>query len=173
MIEISASGLSQYVPNRRRSQRRAALLPARIAFDSGTDSIECTIRDISEAGARVQITADDAIPDHGFLIVMRDGTAHEAEVRWRKPTEMGLALSRPVSLRGAVPKAMQHVKDLWTNQCVTPLVSPPITITAEMIDAGVAAYSAWKPLDLPSFHSEPDMIRSVYAAMQRVRPKDR
>ena len=74
---------------RRRFFRRRMLKGARIAFDSNS-VFSCTVRDISETGARLEIGNTLPIPDE-FTLTMEDGSASfHCKVRRRTMTTLGV-----------------------------------------------------------------------------------
>jgi c-di-GMP-binding flagellar brake protein YcgR len=75
---------------RRRFFRRRMLKGARIAFNNGSSIFSCTIRDISEGGARLEIGNTLGIPDE-FTLTMEDGSASfPCRVRRRTMTTLGV-----------------------------------------------------------------------------------
>ena len=156
--------------NRRTAQRKTALLRGKIVFDDGAGQIDCMIRDFSDFGARIDLAGGQIVPTHVFLLVARDSTAYEAEVRWRNPKQMGLFFSQRISLLGRVPDRVSYLKQLLTSFHVTARPAKPVEITPEMVCAGLAAYSGWKARNIASLNSEEALVRTVFAAMQRVMP---
>ena len=73
---------------RRRFFRRRMLNGARISFNGSVFS--CTVRDISEAGARLEIGSTIPIPDE-FTLSMEDGSAsYRCRVRRRTMSTLGV-----------------------------------------------------------------------------------
>jgi hypothetical protein len=76
--------------DKRHRQRQRVLKGGKIVFADGSFSVECTIRNISDTGARVQVPTSVAIPDRFTLIDAHVGTRRKAKVVWRKGDLMGL-----------------------------------------------------------------------------------
>jgi hypothetical protein len=77
----------------RRSLRTRTLLKGKLSFGRGAFTVDCTIRDISGTGARVRVQPGAAVPAQVFLVHLRDRTAFEATVKWRrKDGQLGLKL---------------------------------------------------------------------------------
>jgi len=75
---------------RRRFFRRRMLKGARISFDKSSSIFSCTVRDISEGGARLEIGNTLGIPDE-FTLTMEDGSASfQCVVRRRTMTTLGV-----------------------------------------------------------------------------------
>ena len=63
---------------------------ARISFENSSSIFSCTIRDISETGARLEIGNTLPIPDE-FTLTMEDGSAtFRCRVRRRSMTTLGV-----------------------------------------------------------------------------------
>lgn len=73
----------------RYAQRTRALKGARIVYNHGHSSLNCTIRNLSEGGAKIVVETTIGIPD-GFTLMLDDGASHDCSVRWKKITEMGV-----------------------------------------------------------------------------------
>jgi len=97
----------------RKSPRKKVLLRGKLICDEPFQSIDCTISDISVSGAGIRLFALQNVPERVYLIIMRDGFAHEAEVRWRSRSNLGLLFHRSFSLDREVPTEMQFLKNLW------------------------------------------------------------
>ena len=63
--------------NKRSSQRQRVLKTGKIIFAGGSFSIDCTIRNISETGARLQVPTTVGIPDKFTLV-----DAHGIKGEW-------------------------------------------------------------------------------------------
>lgn len=81
---------AQPISVRRSSDRRKVLKAARITIDNGRTFTTCTMREISEWGARLQITAGQFIPAIFDLVVELDGMRARCEVIWRSEMEIGV-----------------------------------------------------------------------------------
>jgi hypothetical protein len=170
MGDVSAA--PQNFADRRASRRKKSLLAGKIVYESGARTCDCTIRDISETGARVEIPVGQILPKNLFLIEVRGGLAYDCEVKWRTPSAIGLQFLRVWPLAGELPEECRYLKQLVAgNGAVQP--APIVEITSEMIGAGIAAYGAWKPEKFGWLHTEQEMVRSVYIAMQRAIRKER
>jgi PilZ domain len=80
------------VPRERRAARRRRVLLAAQAFAKGCSQfMECTIRDLSSAGAAVRLAA--SAPDTFELRIMRDGTSRMARTIWKDGDRRGLVFT--------------------------------------------------------------------------------
>jgi hypothetical protein len=76
--------------SKRGSPRQRVLKSGRIVFANGSFSVECTIRNISGTGARLQVPLTVVIPERFTLIDSHGGTRHVATVVWRKGDLLGI-----------------------------------------------------------------------------------
>jgi len=98
--------------NRRKALRGKVFLGGKLNYSNSAFSPDCTIRDISESGARISVNVVGPIPENIFLIGLRDGVVYDAEVIWRNPPQFGLRFKSlyPVD---ALPQTMHFLRQLW------------------------------------------------------------
>jgi hypothetical protein len=70
-------------------QRHRTLKGGMIVFNHGQSSIDCTVRNLSDRGARLQVTSIMGIPDR-FELVLANAPGKPCQVIWRKTTEIGV-----------------------------------------------------------------------------------
>ncbi len=80
--------------NRRQSDRRKVLWGARLASLDGGRYLRCITRDISCAGARVNIEDQLFQGTSAYFLDLRNRFAYEARVVWQRPPELGLEFIR-------------------------------------------------------------------------------
>lgn len=74
-----------------RSQARLrSILGARIVFANGNSSMDCLIRDISPAGARLELSSAATIPERFGLFIPQKGKTFEVAIKWRRGDEIGV-----------------------------------------------------------------------------------
>ncbi|MBI3703748.1 MAG: PilZ domain-containing protein [Rhizobiales bacterium] len=75
---------------RRKVQRHRTLKAGHIAFNrAGT--IDCQVRNLSPAGACLEVASPLGIPDRFMLVVDADHMQQPCHVIWRTATRMGVA----------------------------------------------------------------------------------
>src|SRR6187399_1947297 len=74
---------------RRPKARQRVLLTGIVAYANGAHSFHCTIRNLSETGARLAVGNNTQFPSDFYLINIRDRVVHEAKLAWNKGTEIG------------------------------------------------------------------------------------
>ncbi|WP_256805517.1 MULTISPECIES: PilZ domain-containing protein [unclassified Bradyrhizobium] len=73
---------------RRDKARHRVLKAGTIEFGGG--AIDCTIRNLSDTGAALDVTSPVGIPDHFILVVQAGGTHLSCTVVWRKEKRIGV-----------------------------------------------------------------------------------
>jgi hypothetical protein len=76
--------------NKRGSPRQRMLKAGKIVFAGGAFSVDCTIKSLSETGARLQVPTTVSIPDRFTLIDVQAGKRRAVSVTWRKGELMGI-----------------------------------------------------------------------------------
>jgi hypothetical protein len=74
----------------RRDERVRALLRARILFNNKSSSIDCTVRNISAGGAKLEVSSVLTVPNEFDLEVPQKGRTYRARLMWRDATHIGV-----------------------------------------------------------------------------------
>jgi hypothetical protein len=80
---------NRYVP------RRRVLKGGKIIFPDGTMVADCVIRNLSVAGARLDVPATLALPHEFKLLDVQTERRYIAKVAWRRGDQMGVEFSDP------------------------------------------------------------------------------
>jgi hypothetical protein len=78
--------------NKRNALRQRVLKAGTIAF--GGAGIDCTVRNISEGGAALEVASVVGIPNDFSLVIPSDNLNHKCRVVWRKPTRIGVTFEQ-------------------------------------------------------------------------------
>lgn len=97
----------------RRAPRQRALLSAKAVYLDGAMSLDCTIVDRSESGARIRATRTALLPKRFFLLDFKHATAHDVSVAWSAPPFWGLNFERSLPLNRDLPSELKHLATLW------------------------------------------------------------
>ncbi|KYH01998.1 PilZ domain-containing protein [Bradyrhizobium sp. DOA1] len=73
---------------RREKARHRVLKAGTIEFGGG--AIDCTVRNLSDTGAALDVTSPVGIPDRFTLFVQADGAHRACTVVWRKEKRIGV-----------------------------------------------------------------------------------
>jgi hypothetical protein len=85
----------------RRSIRECVNVPAWISVGPD-DPKPCTVLDVSEHGARIQVGAVADLPEFVDLLFTRDGSRlRRCQIAWRSEGQIGVCYIGPVEVRGA------------------------------------------------------------------------
>ena len=74
----------------RRSERVRSFLRARILFNNGASTIDCTIKNISLHGAKIEIAHSLSVPSEFDLEVPQRARTYRAKMMWRAADSIGV-----------------------------------------------------------------------------------
>jgi hypothetical protein len=82
--------------NARGSERMRAFMAARILFNKGMMHVDCTIRNISEGGAKLEISGAVTLPEEFDLVIPQKNQRRRARLCWRQDDACGVRfIDRP------------------------------------------------------------------------------
>jgi diguanylate cyclase (GGDEF)-like protein len=84
------NGVGERVVDRRSERRQRVLQRGQIRAAGHGSAVDCTIRDLSAAGARLRVDAFYAVPDEFELYFTRSGSRRQARVRWQIGNDIGV-----------------------------------------------------------------------------------
>ena len=73
----------------RSAPRRIALKGGHIVFNGGRSTIDCTVRNLSSKGAKLQVSSVVGIPDT-FDLLLQGHTKQPCRIKWRRLKEIGV-----------------------------------------------------------------------------------
>jgi hypothetical protein len=79
----------QVVDEHREAPRRRLLKAGKISFGGGA-AIDCTVRNLSETGAALEVISPVGIPEHFTLVIEADHIHVPCRVVWRKEKRIGV-----------------------------------------------------------------------------------
>jgi hypothetical protein len=85
----AASGGAADAAQRRHATRQKTLIGAQVVFNDLMSTFNCTIRDLSDTGARIKLNAPVQIPQ-AFILRFGDGRVRQCKVRRRNALELGI-----------------------------------------------------------------------------------
>lgn len=81
----------QDMRNERRSEiRKRTLKGGKIVFNNRASVMTCTIRDLSQSGARLCLASTVGLPDRFSLLHEGDDASWECRVVWRAERQLGI-----------------------------------------------------------------------------------
>jgi hypothetical protein len=113
-IEITGPGFPAQGPCQRLLPRKRELAAALLASpNEHTAPLDCVIRNITLAGAQVRMNGDASIPEPGYLIDLKSGTAWSIQTVWRRGSLTGLSFLREFAITNALPAHMEFLLRLY------------------------------------------------------------
>ena len=98
---------------RRPKTRKRVLLTGIITYAEGAHSFDCTIRNLSETGARIGVGKNMPFPSDFHVINVRDRIAYDAKLVWNKGGEIGVTFKKVTPLAAITDPALGFLKRLW------------------------------------------------------------
>jgi PilZ domain len=81
------------VPERKPHPRRRTLKPAKIVFDRRNCVIDCMVRNVSAAGACLELPSTVGVPDRFDLMVATETYPRHCRVAWKDDTRVGVTFT--------------------------------------------------------------------------------
>ena len=76
---------------RRALIRQKTFIKGRIYFNNRLSSMDCIVRDVTEKGARLQVSESVALPDTFELYLPNKDEHFRAQAQWRKGDQLGVS----------------------------------------------------------------------------------
>lgn len=74
----------------RQDVRKRTFLRGRIEYNGGAASMDCIIRDMSESGARLELSETSALPEVFDLYIANKDATFRSSMCWRRGGEVGI-----------------------------------------------------------------------------------
>ncbi|TXN78348.1 PilZ domain-containing protein [Methylobacterium sp. WL8] len=75
---------------RRNLPRKRVLKAAKIIFSHGGSVMDCTVRNVSNAGAKLTLPSSVGVPETFTLVIEADGTQHACKLIRRESEAVGV-----------------------------------------------------------------------------------
>lgn len=85
----------------RHNERVRTILGAHIIFNHKNSTLECQIRNISPAGAKLMLSETVALPEEFEVDIPQKGRTYRARLRWRSPDGVGVEFLRDDARAGS------------------------------------------------------------------------
>lgn len=99
---------------RRGTSRQRCFFACRIVFGPEAFTLDATIRDVSDTGARIRLPSPMPLPK-SFRVILRDGMCQETEIVWRRGQELGVRFLVPVDLQDPTDASVRMLRRLWAE----------------------------------------------------------
>ncbi|MEH3116316.1 MAG: PilZ domain-containing protein [Methylorubrum populi] len=103
------------ISERRQEVRKRTFLKGRILFNKGASSMDCLVRDFSEAGARLELSQTNALPDAFDLYIPQKEATLRSNLRWRRDDAVGVAFEaqqQPAAPEPPVAALLRRIAEL-------------------------------------------------------------
>jgi hypothetical protein len=104
------------IVNRRQSNRQRVLLGGLIVTRDGTRTWDCSIKDLSETGAKIRLAEGQVIPEHCIFVNLKDGIAYQVAITWHRPPMVGLKFLETHHLQTLTDPKLQFARRLWQER---------------------------------------------------------
>lgn len=101
---------------RREARRQRVLLTGVLSDSRRQASQSCSVRNVSETGARIQLPGSDMPMSWGSLIVVRDACVYSIEPVWVSGDQAGVKLVNTRSLNTPSTPDMDRLRALWLEK---------------------------------------------------------
>ena len=125
----------------RRRPRKRTLYNARVVFNNRFSTIECTVRDLSEAGARISFPHPTPLPPEVELEIFKIGQSFRARVMWSEEKSHGLMFINEGTQVVVLPRAtsqpsregvIQAILDEARHRIAQEVGVPPETVRLKL-----------------------------------------
>ena len=120
---MTTFGAQTFVPapmpvsvERRSSKRQRVLLTGVLSGSRREASQSCSVRTVSETGARIQLPGTDLPMSWSSLIVVRDACVYAIEPVWVSGDQAGVKLVSTRAFSGPSTYEMERLRDLWLEK---------------------------------------------------------
>lgn len=79
------------IKDQRPASRVRTIMQGRIVFNNGSATLDCVIRNLSETGAKLELSSSVTIPDRFQLVIPRRSETRRARIVWHRDELMGIA----------------------------------------------------------------------------------
>lgn len=116
MSDQIQTGDIQLRSERRPHKRRRMLLGGVVVFGGGACAFDCSIRNLSETGAKIVCAKGVQLPASFHLILVRDRIVCDAQLSWRQDDAYGVAFKQRVPLAEVADPALGYLTQLWLSR---------------------------------------------------------
>lgn len=101
---------------RRSKARQRVLLSGVLTHGPAGMTLDCAVRDLSDTGARIRLTAPEDIWPPAALLILKTDQAYEARVAWRRDADIGLEFIRPLDVEHPVTELEKTLRRLMMSR---------------------------------------------------------
>lgn len=104
------------IVDRRNCTRKRVLQGGLIVSRDGTQTWDCSIKDVTELGAKIRIPEGQVIPERCILVNLKEGMAYQVIVQWIHLPLAGLRCLETYRLQDLSDSKLMFVRRLWQER---------------------------------------------------------
>ena len=101
---------------RRQKRRSRVLIGGVIVSRDGAQTWDCSVKDLSDTGARIVLGPGLVIQEHCYFVELKNGTAYEATVSWIRAPLVGLNFDASYPLGDLTDPKLQFLRRHWLDR---------------------------------------------------------
>lgn len=101
---------------RRQARRNRVLLGGIVISRDGAQTWDCSVKSLSDVGAKIQLSQGQIIPEHAFFVELNNGVGYEVTIIWLKPPHVGLKFLSSHHLETLNDPKLQFMRRLWQER---------------------------------------------------------
>lgn len=98
---------------RRIEPRQRTFLGGKLVFGAQDLTADCTIRNLSGHGAKIQCSLTPNLPPDLWVVVIKQALAHRATIAWRRGEEFGARFHEAHDLTTTTDPRLDVVRRVW------------------------------------------------------------
>ena len=98
---------------RRIEPRQRTFLGGKLVFGPQDLTADCTIRNLSGHGAKIQCSLTPNLPPDLWVVVVKQAIAHRATIAWRRGEEFGARFHEAHDLKATTDPRLDVVRRVW------------------------------------------------------------
>ena len=101
---------------KRKARRHRVLLTGKISYGNLDFALDCSLRDLSDQGARICVPDAIALPPEVSILILREGLVCRGRVVWSESPLHGVAFTTVDDLRTSTKPELAHFRELWKKR---------------------------------------------------------
>ena len=107
---------------RRPNRRQRVLLSGLVVYAHGTQCFSCSIRNLTEHGARVSVRKRHGVPSQFYLINLHGQVAYDCRLVWNNGVEAGVAFENSLPLGELEDPKLMFLKRLGQSHATGSII---------------------------------------------------
>ena len=99
----------------RKSPRTSAFSAGLLVRDGHSEPLNCLIRNISQDGAQIRVSAAQSVPEQGYMINLQSRCVYQTRAVWRRGSLAGLGLDQKIAINNMLPANLEYLGRLFQD----------------------------------------------------------